>query len=265
MRRIAFKIACLILLYFTTGASVFCQVEIKDKIILTSPNPNERQVKGLAYPDSPSSAVNASAVQSGQLVYSAATGNDTLLLTLHPAPLNYVKGMVVYFKAPSTNTSSVKINVNGLGIVPLFKEVNQNIDSAEILAGRVISAIFDGNAFQVTCRLNQPCPSGFVDVNAKYCIEINERDSLNFYDAMKTCGDLNGKICSWSEWYYACQKTALGLNDMTNNFEWIDDGANYTSSAINARVAGSPDCVTPSSIPVNNTNLNKFRCCYYRK
>lgn len=251
-------------LCFCTGVNTFAQVEVNQKIILTGNTSGEKQVSGLAYPDSANSAVNASAVLSGQLIYDAATGTDTLSLSFRPGPGAYTKGMEVHFKMPATNHSSLWVNVNGLGATPLYKNVNQALDSAELLVNQVVSAVYDGNYFQVTSKLNKPCPEGFVEVNTKYCIQQNENDSLNYFAAMNTCANLNGKICTWSEWYYACQKTSLGLNDMLNNYEFTDDPANYQTD-LQVRVAGGTDCTGSMSIGTAVVNIRSFRCCYYKR
>jgi len=251
-------------LYMNTSA--IAQVEVKEKIVLTGATPADRQIKGLAYPDSASSAISASSVISGQLIYDVASGTDTLYLEFSPAPPTYARGMQLNFKSPSINHNGpVWINVNGLGLKQLVKNVNQPLDSAEILAGQIISAIYDGSAFQVTSKLNRPCPWGFVDVNDNYCIQQNENPTIGFYIAMKDCGDKNAALCTWSEWYYACQKTSLGLSNMNDNFEWIGDAANYTSSQVNARVAGSPTCQNPASIALTAASNKPYRCCYRKK
>lgn len=253
-----------LLLFFSVVTS-YSQVETKEQIIFIDTSSSNRVISGLAYPDSLNSAINARSVYSGKLIYSHGTGTDTMFISISPFPSNYTKGMKFNFKASQTNNGPVKIKINSLPAVSLNKNVNQALDSGEITANKTISILFDGNSFQVLSPLNKPCPQGFVSVNENFCIEKNDTDSLSFYQAVVNCGDKNGKLCSWSDWIYACQKTSLGLNNMNDNFEWIDDTGNYTLSTINAKVAGTPTCRDSGSVGVSLTTKYKFRCCYYKK
>ena len=252
----------ILILSFFWGISVQGQVEAEEKIILNSSQNSERQVKNLSAPTQLDQAVNASSYQSGELIYGEAIGVDSLVMTLSPAPGSYQAGMMIRFLSTSTNTSAVTLNINNLGAVPVKKAGLYELDSNEIKAGQMVAVIFDGSSFQVLSDLNRSCPQGFVEADRNYCIEADERPGVNFWDAVNTCGDINGKICTWGQWYFACQKTGLGLNDMTNNWEWIDSGSNYGGwNDTSARIAGSTSCQDAyRSHPT--TVINSYRCCY---
>jgi hypothetical protein len=252
-----------ILILFFLQIPAFSQVELKEKVILTSSDSSHRAVTGISYPQEQSNAINAGALVSGQLIYSEATGINVLTVTLYPEPVQYVQGMIVNFKATVNNTGPVQLQINNLSVAPLKKNGYLDLDSLDLVAGQPVTAIYDGANFQVLSRLNKKCPNGFVDVNADYCIEIVERDTINWFAAVKSCGDFNARLCTQSEWVFACQKSSvLNLLNMTDNMEWIDSAGN---SGDNCKTMGMDQFGTPgcNSGYSRTFNLNKsFRCCY---
>ncbi len=66
--------------------------------------------------------------------------------------------------------------------------------------------------------INTP-PPGTVDAGPFY-IDANERASATFWDASRTCGDLNGSLPTVDQFYYAAQKGIPGILNMTGNYEW---------------------------------------------
>lgn len=102
------------------------------------------------------------------------------------------------------------------------------------------------------------CLDGFIEVNTSYCIEENEHSPANWFNAVKTCADLNAQLCSWSQWYYAAQNTSLPLSNISDNWEWVDDGGDDKSNNAKAVGFGSPEA--DDSFDVVEV-VNSFRCC----
>lgn len=105
------------------------------------------------------------------------------------------------------------------------------------------------------------CPAGFEAVNDKYCIQKEEQTALNWFEANVQCAELNAEICSWSEWYVACQKSSLNLSNMTDNWEWINDGGDDQSN--HAKAVGEGKCTSDNSFKAE-LSTNAFRCCFSR-
>lgn len=76
-----------------------------------------------------------------------AQGSDTYVITLSPVPTSYTNGMIVYFKANTTNTGAASINVNSLGAKTIVKGVNTTLANNDILAGQFCTIIYDGTNF----------------------------------------------------------------------------------------------------------------------
>lgn len=106
------------------------------------------------------------------------------------------------------------------------------------------------------------CPSGYQRVS-DFCIEEDEHTDSDdnvmessFEDAANACFEVDARLCTSEEWSAACQMSgAVGLNDMDDNWERVDD-MTTTSRAI---LFGFGDCDDNQEETLNN--LNRFRCC----
>lgn len=258
-------ILVLVCLMVVSTASLVAQVEVKDTLILDNPNPSQRVIKGLAHPKLKDNAVSAETVLYNKVNLAMVGGSqDSLELSLSPALDSYEAGCQIYFFAQASNKDTVMINVDGLGYRELVKSMDKKLDSADLAMGLIVHAIYDGNQFVVVSELNKACPNGYLSVNDHYCIEIDEHLNMDFWQASAYCGDSGAKLCSWSEWYIACQKLGASLNDMTNNWEFVDSGQNYYAASLSdlgVKTVGENACEESSgSVP---QAVNKgFRCCY---
>lgn len=80
--------------------------------------------------------------------YAADAGaNDTYVITLSPVPVAYVTGMTIRFKANTVNTGAATLNVNSLGAKTIVKGVNTTLADGDILAGQLVTLIYDGTNF----------------------------------------------------------------------------------------------------------------------
>lgn len=253
------------------------EIESNDKIILTGNTPEQRKLKNIANPVNETNAVSENFFLSGLVNYAIASGaNDTLNLTIYPGPSVINPGFILNFTSPIVNDNNVYIEINSSGVYyPLSKKGIDPLDTSDIVIGQVVSIIFDGTRFQVFSDLNRSCPNGFIKVNAEYCIEPVENNAKFFWAAIKDCGLQNSRVCSWGEWYYACQQSvALGILDMTDNWEWIDGGGNSlgwttpptTDTGLQSGDAG--DCTNIMSSITDTTHNHyradpkPYRCCY---
>lgn len=74
---------------------------------------------------------------------------NTYIITLANAPTTYVKYQTFRFIAKTSNTGASTLNVNGLGAKALIKDVNTPLVAGDILAGQIVTAIYDGTNFQI--------------------------------------------------------------------------------------------------------------------
>jgi hypothetical protein len=252
------------------------QVEVYESVIFTGTESNERQIFGLSDPLKLSDAVNTRTIQYSKLNFALTGGSENNIeLILPVAPDTIIPGLQVHFLASYTNTGPVTVNINNTGAKSLLKDASLSLDSAEIIPGQMLSAIFDGTVFQVISDLNIPCPFGFIEIAKDYCIEKKERGPATFWNAIRTCGDLGGKLCDWSDWFYACQHDIFGneIENMTDNWEWADSGGNNTSTAVpllsnTVNVLGNGSCTARGTSPIQTSDglftLN-YHCCFKKR
>lgn len=103
-------------------------------------------------------AIAAATVQKGVWTYGAsATGNDTYVVTLAPAPAAYTNGMVVNFKPDTANTGPATLNVNALGAVDLTSPAGTALATGDIVANQIVQVVYNstGPKFQM-----QSLPAG---------------------------------------------------------------------------------------------------------
>lgn len=82
--------------------------------------------------------------------YAADSGStDAYAITLSPVPSAYVTGMVVMFKANTTNTGAATLDVNGLGAKTIKKSVSSDLSDSDILSGQIVEVVYDGTNFQI--------------------------------------------------------------------------------------------------------------------
>lgn len=93
---------------------------------------------------------SAAQIQDASLVYATAAGTaNAITVTLAPAITAYATGMVIRFKAASTNTAAVTLAVNGLAAKDIKKNVSSALEAGNIKSGQIITVGYDGTNFQI--------------------------------------------------------------------------------------------------------------------
>ncbi len=143
-------------------ASSFVGDNLGNHVATTDLNMNNYKIWNLAPPNSLTDAINVQSAQKGGLIYATDVGTvNNYVVNLSPAPTAYNTGMIVNFIAANGNTTgTATLNVNGLGAVPIKKQVNNNLITGDILAGQAVSVIYDGNNFQMLSQLGTIATGG---------------------------------------------------------------------------------------------------------
>lgn len=88
--------------------------------------------------------------QASTYVYFADSGTaNAYAITAVPAIAAYAAGQRFVFKAANANTTAATLNVNGLGTKSITKNGTTPLVANDILAGQVISVVYDGTEFQM--------------------------------------------------------------------------------------------------------------------
>lgn len=90
------------------------------------------------------------AVQDGKFAYATATGTNTYIVGFTPAVAALVAGQMFRVLFTNANTTAATLNVDGLGAISLKKNGTSNLASGDILAGQILTLIYDGTSFQIS-------------------------------------------------------------------------------------------------------------------
>lgn len=244
--------------FFTLNCTA--QVQVNKPIEFTSTTADERQVLNVGTPNLPTDGVSLKAYRNGSLTHGIAIGTNNISVDLFPDAQSYSNGLMLTFLAENENTDLVSVNVDGLGATPVLRPDGLPLDPSDILAGEVLMLTYlDGN-FILRSRTNSSCPSGAVQVNESYCIDLDESGPESFYNAATDCHDRGGRLCKWDEHFYACQRTDLGLQGLMNNWEWMDDTSDHTHTVdqVNRWACTSQRGNDGNSLFVES----EYRCCF---
>lgn len=92
----------------------------------------------------------------GKVVKPAVTPGGTanaLTITNTNTISSYVTGQKIAFKAAFTNSGATTVNVDGIGVKNLLRPDGSNLVAADLTAGRMYEATYDGTAFQLHTNL----------------------------------------------------------------------------------------------------------------
>lgn len=106
-------------------------------------------------------------VGSGDFYAAGGTGNaQTLSSVTHPAPPQYVTGMLVRWVPTATNTGNATINVGGLGVKDIRRFDGTDLQAGDITAGRPTTAFYNGTQFRIPTwaipASTAALPSGYI-------------------------------------------------------------------------------------------------------
>jgi hypothetical protein len=119
--------------------------------------------------------------------------SDSYAITLTPAPAAYYVGMVVVFKANTTNTGAATLNVNGLGAKTIKKNHDQDLADGDIESGQIVELVYDGTNFQMQSQVANANPVIFAMQrrSGSQSIPNTTVTKILTNTADKTVGDIN--------------------------------------------------------------------------
>ena len=95
-----------------------------------------------------------------QNTYQTDTGAaNAYAITPSPAFTAYKAGQIFVFKAVNANTTASTLNVNGLGLKTIKKNVSTDLVANDILASQIVEVVYDGTNFQLVSTILTPTPA----------------------------------------------------------------------------------------------------------
>lgn len=241
------------------------QVRSDRPIALEGGDANDRQVIDLHDAAQEGDALNARSLRNASYRYAEVSGTTQWTVVLQPALTQVSPGLCLLLRSTEGNSGPVTIDLGTAGTFQLRKGPGTLLAADDVLPGETVSVVFDGTAFQLIAarpEARRPCPPGSVAVNTQYCIEVAQHDTAEFDMASITCGQQNGRLCTWGEWWTACYMSeTLGLQSMTGDWEWTNNAANADQYV---RVVGQSSCTHSATSGGWGSLQRSFRCCYRR-
>jgi hypothetical protein len=250
-----------ILFLFFIYSDSSAQIEISKPVIFIDPDDQNSIIDGLAPTTDPGDLVNAKEIILNRHIYASANiSGDTLKASFPVNFEEYYLGMRIYIKFPDTESQHVKyLKIDNLDPVIIIRGTTMAIKN-DWKKEQIFTFIYSGSSFILLKRKLRECPDNFLEINNSYCISKEELGTGFFHEAVVACNNLNARLCTWSEWTYACFIHISSLQNMINDFEWIDSGAVSESGA---KVTGGGTCRYNGSRNTT-TQISSIRCCYVR-
>jgi hypothetical protein len=121
---------------------------------------------------------------------------------------------------------------------------------------RIDAGSLDDAPVDIAIDAPPTCPLDTVPLSpgSQVCIEIVERGTIPWTDAVLACSAVGRRLCADAEWFEGCVN-ATGLVDMLDGeFEWVAEEV-----AGVAQKRGVSDCTTTATHAV--VDPYEFRCC----
>lgn len=140
-----------------------------------------------------------SSIESNKVGYAAATGTDTLTVTLTDTITAYEDGQRFYVKIANTNTGPVTVNFDGVGAAALNDVAGSALGAGTLVAGSVVGMVYVAatGAFQLlsggsgTASISNsllPTTPGKVDANDLVRVDANK--DIDGFNNIKFDGSL---------------------------------------------------------------------------
>jgi hypothetical protein len=173
-------------------------------------------------------AVRLSQLQAGTSQLLTVSGTDTLTALGTPTVTAYATGNTFYFVAAATNTTSVTLNVDGLGAKSVTRHGSTALVAGDILVGEVCLVVYDGTRFQL---LN---PDSYTNLNVSGNLTLNGGTTNGV-------AYLNGSKALTSGSALVFDGTNLGVGGApANRFDVVgDQNSSLTSRVVNVNAGGS--------------------------
>lgn len=235
------------------------QVHVDVPLQLTGPV-EEQRVDGIAPPTAEGDLVTVGYAVSGAAHWGTATiAGTALTLTIDPPITTYRNGLLVRFLAPADLNGTLTLRTGDGNAVPLQRADGLGPRAGEIRLNTVCEAVFLDDRFILTAPAMRSCPPATLQVNDRFCIDIDDRGSLSFFQAVNYCAAQGGRLCAWDEYYVACNTLGAQLSGLYDDWEWVDDTSNHSQTL---GQVGRTTCMTQRATNPAVNQIGSTRCCH---
>lgn len=241
------------------ASSAWAQVVIDKPVQFTGPD-GSRTVEAIATPTDATALLSVGTWVSGSALWAnAVLVSGTFQLTTQPASSDVQVGRIVRFIVPTATSGILLAQLDALPPTPLVRPDGLPPSAGQLAAGMVAEVMFAGDRFVLMNSGSHGCPVGTIQVNERFCIDVNPGPALvGVYDAIDRCARRGAKLCRWDEYYHACTAVGAQLQGMFDDWEWVDDTANHVHLVCQT---GRTTCMSQRT--ANGLELpSSSRCCH---
>jgi len=128
---------------------------------------------GLGVGSGAADSANLSQVQSTVVkLLASVSGADTITAVGSPTVAAYAAGQMFYFVAAGDNTTTVTLNIDGLGAKAVTRDGSVALAAGDIKSGEVVVVVYDGTRFQVVSQLNSSGDARFANVSIASALNV---------------------------------------------------------------------------------------------
>lgn len=250
-----FLLACLFV-----PTCVHAQITVDVPVELSGPN-GLRGIDGIGPPVEGSSAITVEGAVLNTWNWAQATMQaDTIALLLTPGLNEQRNGLLIRFVMPTDGSGELFIRAGTFSALPLHRPDGLAPVKGQLVEGLICEIVHVNGVMYLVNALEEGCPPGTLSVHAHLCIEADSYPGLLFFDAATRCHNAGGRLCAWDEYYAACTLLGPSLTGMFNEWEWLDETANHTHTAVQV---GRYTCGSQRSQGVLQQRVGETRCCFY--
>jgi len=204
-------------------------------------------------------SLTATSLKADAVYYATDSGTtDDYAITLTPAITEYTDGLVVSFKANTTNEDAASLNVNSVGAKPLNKRKDVALETGDILAGQIVEARYDStlSAFQVISQLGNQV--GLPVGSEGQLLRVSADNKLEFYTP--TIAEAEFYPHATPYWFVAYKNEAYGTDaDDASVTVTVSDGTTETWAEQDSLFLDLGTNLTDETFPVYNTFSNNHK------
>lgn len=195
---------------------------------------------------------SAADVQDGTLIYlTSVAGTNTITATAPNTMAAYVAGQRFSFIVAVTNTSTVTLNINGIGAKAITKSGANALDAGDMVAAMMVEMEYDGTQFQLlTSRMGKVAASGYTRVTPNYCRK-NSIAAIASWTAVigniSVAAPTGATLVVVNIWMIANVNTTTTISATDSSYSTIYDEALHTAGSGTVNGASTAKLFAPVS------------------
>ena len=208
-------------------------------------------------------AVRFSQIQAGTEKLLAVTGTNTIIGSATPALTAYTAGNAFTFVVAGSNTSTVTLNIDGLGAKAITRDGTTALVSGDMVTGEVVLVVYDGTQFQV---LNS---NSFTNLNVSGTLSVTGVATLTAQPILSSLTASSAVATDASKGLVSVTNTGTGNNVLATSAAMTTPTitnptvTNYVESVVAIGTVTSTNTIALTSGTVQTATLTASTACTF--